>query len=66
MAAKRQALHDQDWRDYQPTLDPEINPQKFKVALQEAKRKISAKKTALRSVAVGSSAANASSKSKTH
>jgi hypothetical protein len=33
-------LHDQEWRDSQPVLDPKSNAEKFKAALKRAKVRV--------------------------
>jgi hypothetical protein len=39
-AIKKAALHDQDWRDFQPTTDPHTSAEKFKQALVKAQKPI--------------------------
>ncbi len=40
---KKPRLHDQDWRDFQPTEDPDTPAEKFKAALERARRRVKPK-----------------------
>lgn len=37
---KKHELHDQEWRDFQPVLDPDSSVEDFRVALERAKERV--------------------------
>jgi hypothetical protein len=44
LGMKKSKLHNQDWRDFQPILDPEGIVEKFKAALKRAGTRVERKR----------------------